>query len=181
MNDRGELTTKALQLLKVYLECGCNKVTTARRLGKSYTQVYSQLHKPYVRNIFKMLLLERGITFDKLAKVMDEGLGATKITGYLNNKVDGVEKVSDEFIETPDYATRHKYLNTALEAFEILKYNVKVDATVINNNIILTQAEQEEYNTLRNRVKDSKAQLSIVKYSKGEATEGGGEPNPTGV
>lgn len=128
MQNKGELTTKALLLLKTFLECGCDKKKTARRLNKSYTSVYQQLHQPYVRNIFKMVCLEKGITFDRLAKVIDEGLNATKVIGYLNNKVDGVEKISDEFMEVPDHPTRHKFVNTALEVFDVLKYNVKVEA-----------------------------------------------------
>ncbi len=129
MKDKGELTTKALLLLKTYLECGCDKKKTANRLRKNYSQVYNQLHQPYVRNIFKMRLLEKGITFYRLAKVLDEGLDAKKVVGYLNNKTQGVEKVSDEFVEVPDYPTRHKYLNTALESFEVIKYPVKVEQT----------------------------------------------------
>ena len=79
MKDKGELTTKALLVLKKYLECGCDKKKTAKQLERNYSSVYQQLRQPYVRNIFKMLLVEKGITLGKLAKVLDEGLDAKKV------------------------------------------------------------------------------------------------------
>jgi hypothetical protein len=142
---KGELTTRALFLLKTYLECGCSKAKTARKLDKSYQSVYQQLHQPYVRNIFKMLCLEKGITFGRLAQVLDEGLSATKVisaTVIVNKNIPGSleqdapdvgEALANErtfdFIDVPDLKTRHKYLETALEVFDVLKYNVKVDSS----------------------------------------------------
>ena len=46
-------------------------------------------------------LMEKHISDDKLAKVHDEGLEATKIHG-----------TGDDFIEIPDFAVRHKYMDT---------------------------------------------------------------------
>ena len=144
MNDKGELTTKALLTLKTYLECGCDKAKTARKLNRSYQSVYQQLHQPYVHRIFQMLLLEKGITFERLAKVIDEGLDANKvISAIVVNKKDRPTSLADgelfdanektnDFIEVPDHPTRHRFLNTALEAFEILRYNTKAEQT---NNI----------------------------------------------
>lgn len=160
MKDKGELTTKALMLLKTYLECGCNKSKTAKRLGKSYQEVYSQINKPYVRRIFQMLLIEKKITFERLAKVLDEGLDAMKVisaTVIVNNNVPGsleqdtpvvAEKLANgrtvDFIDIPDHLTRHKYLNTALECFDILKYNTKAENTSRNfTNIVIVDKRDE--------------------------------------
>lgn len=56
-------------------------------------------------------LVDKFIPDKKLAKVLDEGLGAGK-TIYKNNVSTGeVEEVGYE----PDYAVRHKYLETGLK------------------------------------------------------------------
>jgi len=58
---------------------------------------------------------DKGITFEFLMEQLHGCLNATKITGYLNNKVKGTEKVSDEFIETPDYYVRIKAIDISLK------------------------------------------------------------------
>jgi len=58
---------------------------------------------------FIELLEKAGVTDDKLAKVLDEGLNATKAV------VMGKES-SESFVDVqPDYAIRHKYLETGLK------------------------------------------------------------------
>jgi hypothetical protein len=58
---------------------------------------------------FRELIDQMGITDEKLIKVLDEGLGATKAV------VMGV-KSEESFVDVqPDYAIRHKYLETGLK------------------------------------------------------------------
>lgn len=139
--DKGVLTTKAVLLLNDFLMCGLNVKKTALKENRSYQSTYTQLHQPYVQRIFQELLQEMGVTKDKLAQRLNEGLDATKVVGYLNNKVKGTQKVSDEFVEVPDYQIRHKYLTTALECLDIIKYNNKVDVKV-NNTVNITNIKQ---------------------------------------
>ena len=61
-----------------------------------------------------MLLLERGITFDKLATVLKEGLNSQRAVGIMGTLV-------------PDYKTRHKYLDTALNVFCLGKQPDKIE------------------------------------------------------
>lgn len=58
---------------------------------------------------FRDLLEKAGVTDDKLGRVLNEGLAATKAV------VMGKES-SESFVDIqPDYAIRHKYLETALK------------------------------------------------------------------
>ena len=127
MEDKGELTTKALLLLETYLRCGCDKAKTAKVLDRDYFSVYQQLHQPYVRNIFKKVCIEKGITFNKLAETLSDGLNATRT--FTKTSVDSKGNLVEKEIEKPDRSMRFKYLNTALEVFDVLKYNVKVEST----------------------------------------------------
>lgn len=52
-----------------------------------------------------------------------EGLEANKVVGYLNNNTEGVQRVSDEFVEVPDFHVRHKYLQLLLELMGEIKHD----------------------------------------------------------
>lgn len=75
---------------------------------------------------FMELLEKAGVTDDKLAKVLDEGLNASKAV------VMGRES-SESFVDIqPDYPVRHKYLETALR----LKGHGSKDDLAKNNTFI---------------------------------------------
>src|SRR3990167_1871827 len=74
-------------------------------------------------------LLQKHIPDNKLSKVLDEGLEAGKKVFKNNNATKQVEEVGYE----PDYAVRHKYLETALELKG--KYP-KEDAPTMQINLI---------------------------------------------
>lgn len=87
---------------------------------------------------FIELLEKAGVTDDKLAKVLDEGLNASKAV------VMGKES-SESFVDIqPDYAIRHKYLETGLRLKghgnkeDIAKGNTFIQ---INNNKASQYAE----------------------------------------
>lgn len=123
-----KLTIKQRKFVKYYLETG-NASRSALRAGYKHRESgYENVSKPLISRLFQELLEESGITAKEIAKVLKEGLNSTKVLGYLNNKVNGTEKVSDEFVETPDYSVRHKYLVLAMEALGYIKDNgLKVD------------------------------------------------------
>jgi hypothetical protein len=127
VQDKGELTTKALLLLKTYLQSGCNKKITAKKLGKSYMQVLQQLRQPYVKNIFQQVLLESGITFDKLAQKLNEGLEATRLEFGNPNRV-------------PDFYTREKYIKDCLGLFALMDDNNLIDdevKSIVQNKVVV--------------------------------------------
>lgn len=66
-------------------------------------------------------LMAEAITDQKLIKVIDEGLTATKTFA-----------IDESLVETPDHATRHKFLETALK----VKGAFKAETTNGNNIFI---------------------------------------------
>ena len=84
---------------------------------------------------FENILKKAGISDNRLATRLSEGLDSVKVVGYLNNKVKGAEKVSDEFVEVPDMYARHKYLLTALELKGHLRKDKEGEGTKIINII----------------------------------------------
>ena len=59
-------------------------------------------------------LMEKYIPDDKLQKVLDEGLEANRVISAMNTgkQADGA---TADFIDVPDHAVRHKFLETALK------------------------------------------------------------------
>lgn len=113
-----KLNLKQRKFIKFYLESG-NASAAALKAGYKYRQRGWELVSKLVNSgLFQELLEQNGLSDNKLIKVLKEGLQATKVIGYLNQKTNGTQKVSDEFVEIPDYHCRHKYLETALK----LKY-----------------------------------------------------------
>ncbi|MCR4307657.1 MAG: terminase small subunit [Candidatus Berkelbacteria bacterium] len=62
------------------------------------------LASPAVQDVWLKTLEMAGITEDAIAKKIKEGLDAHKIHG-----------TDSDFIEVPDFSTRHKYVETSLE------------------------------------------------------------------
>jgi len=110
-----KLSIRQRRFIKFYLESG-NASAAALKAGyKDRQRGYELVLKLVNLGLFQELLEQNGLTDDALVKVLHEGLQATKVVGYLNQKIDGTQKVSDEFVEIPDYHCRHRYLETALK------------------------------------------------------------------
>lgn len=78
---------------------------------------------------FKQLLEQLNVTDDRLAKVLDEGLGASKAV------VMGI-KSEESFVDIqPDFAVRHKYLETGLRLRGYAKEegNQNLNVVFVNN------------------------------------------------
>lgn len=78
------------------------------------------------------LMESYGLTDLKLFDKLIEGLEATKIISARITGKDANER-TDDFIDIPDYATRHKYLDTAFK----LKKRLNNDTVAIQTNITL--------------------------------------------
>ena len=126
---------RAKRLIKGLAEVGFNKTALARKEGVSTMAIIKRCNRDFVKKTFDECLLEVGVTDEKAAKVLLEGLEANKVIGYLNNKINGTQKVSDEFIEVPDKHCRHKYLVTYLEFKRYLKHNNSANGIKIINII----------------------------------------------
>lgn len=117
LNYNGELTIEAISVLDTYSKTCCSKSLTAKKLKKSFQSVNKYLKQPFVRDIFKLKLLEKGVTPEAIAETIQQGLYAEHT---ICNK-DGILGTE------PDWHARHKFVQLASEIFEVLKYNTKVD------------------------------------------------------
>jgi len=135
----GEMTLEALSVLDTYAKQCCNTSATAKKLNKTWTKVKKYLGQPYVRDIFKAKLLEKGVTPERIAEVVLSGLDAVNGIYYEGNKC------ADE----PNWQARQRFTQLAAEIFEVLKYQTKVDVSV--NNIILTPDERKTLEDFKRR------------------------------
>jgi len=165
------------ELLRVVTDSGFNQSEAARRIGMSPQAVNKRLNKPRLKKTFAQLLEKDKRTNAKaLCETMAEGLNATKVISaqviVTPNKAGSLEKdtpevkelIADEkstdFIDIPDYATRHKYLVTALEVRSDIHQhqgNGGSSVTAVYINIrnpagLLTEAETEHLSHERREV-----------------------------
>lgn len=126
----GDLTLEALSVLEIYTKQCCNKSATARKLSKTYNRVYQYLKQPYVREFFKLKLLESGVTPQKIAGVIFDGLDASN----------GVYSEGQKVATEPNWMARQRFAQLAAEILEVLKYQTKVDVT--NNTVNITSIKQ---------------------------------------
>lgn len=73
------------------------------------------------RSGFIIALKEAGVTEEKLSKVLNDGLGATKI-----KELEGDFYVSD----IPDHLVRHKYLETGLKVHKLIEDSKRTDVNI---------------------------------------------------
>ncbi len=157
---KNALTVQQRKLTKAYVRTG-NKSKAGRLAGYSHRQgAHRALNKPQVQASIQEIMEKQGITDERLMKVLDDGLNADKVLGYLHNykkekdgkveKVGPNEVISNEFIDTPDHPTRHKYLITGLE----LKKHLKIKGN--GDTAILINITQEGINSKVARVNQAK-------------------------
>jgi hypothetical protein len=109
-----KLTNQDKVFVKELVETG-NKTQSALKAYKyknentAGVQALEKLRNPKIQKAIQTLA-ER-IPDDKLHEVLMEGLGAGKTIYKNNNSTKEIEEVGYE----PDYAVRHKYLDTALK------------------------------------------------------------------
>lgn len=136
-----------------------NSQLAANELGVSRQAIQQQLKKPIVQKTLAEYLNKK-FPAKYIQRKFTEGLEAKKVVGYLNNKVDGVEKTSDDFVEVDDLHCRHKYLVTLLQCEGHLRpdgNNLNV-AVAINNYSNIT--DEEIINTARERKLNIPAEIT---------------------
>jgi DNA-binding CsgD family transcriptional regulator len=83
------------------------------------------------------LMEKKGLTDDRLLDVMIDGLKATKVISCNVIAKDGegmadANSMTKDFVDTEDYAVRHKYMETGLKLKGHLKEKLDVNGEVIN-------------------------------------------------
>jgi len=147
---------KARNLVKSYIDNNCNQSAVARKVGTTSQAINQRLQTPLVKKTLADYLNKK---FNKkyIQKKFQDGLEAKKVVGFLNNKVDGAQKVSDEFVEVDDLHCRHKYLRTLLEC-----------GGHLNNSIVIDQSQNTYFSKINIENKTPDELLEIILKRKNE-------------
>jgi hypothetical protein len=135
-----KLSIKQRKFWKAYSKTG-NLAEGARAAGSkakdshSLSQVGYQMLKSIELSIDELLEL-KGLSDNKLLKVLEDGLNATKVIscnvmmkGHSDeggDKMKDADSMTKDFIDVDDYPTRHKYLETALKLKGHMKDKVEL-------------------------------------------------------
>lgn len=126
------LTLKQRKFLKIYLETG-NGSEAAMQVyhckSRAVAGAISSENLQKLKEPIRMLMESRGLSLGRLLEVLNEGLGATKPTNaaILVQKDGKVVKAEEQgLIETVDYGTRHKYMESMAKWLEVEKLVVNV-------------------------------------------------------
>ena len=135
-----KLTFRERKFLK-YLGQGLDKGEAAIKAGYSAKSAgslaYQTLQKPLVKTAFQNMLHNHGVTDEKLATVIREGLDANKVISANIIAPSGAEmadanSMTKDFVDVHDWLARHKFCDTALKLTS--KYpNEKVEHEVQGN------------------------------------------------
>lgn len=102
-----KISTKARKYVKNKV-AGMSDYQAAVNAGYSKNTAVAakqNIENPSVQELISTLMDKKGLTDDKLLQFLKDGLEkSTKIHG-----------TDDDFVEIPDYAVRHRYLETALK------------------------------------------------------------------
>lgn len=133
-----ELTLKQSKWLKLYLELGnateaafqvydCKDRDSAKQIG----------HENLTKLDYEDFLEEAGITDNLLQKKIVEGLNSTRVISAV--KGTSANGGTTDFIDVPDFMSRHKYLETALKLkrrlVEKSETNLKISGEPTSINI----------------------------------------------
>lgn len=142
-----KLTLKQRRFLQEYFKSG-NGVQSAMKVYD--TKDYASACALASENLTKLkprlehMMEARGLDLGKLLGVLDEGLASTKVisAAVIGGDPKDADSQTNDFIDVPDYPTRHKYLETAgkwlgLEAKEDKNTPVSIQV----NNFIKQEKE----------------------------------------
>jgi len=107
-----EMNIKQQKYKKYRLE-GMSAYKAARKAGYAHATAWNAHKNIEKRCSFDELLAQAGMDNDTVFKVMGEGLNATK--SFVVNNVNEDGEIEKEVVESADYQTRHKYLETLLK------------------------------------------------------------------
>jgi len=145
-----KLTERQSRFIDNYVGCG-NASEAARKAGYSEKTAgeigHENLKKPEIRGAIAERMDQAGLTEPRLLKVLYEGLEAMLVKTATHEG-----KITDSRA-FPNYATRHRYLDTALklrDMFPVEKKNLKHDF----NNDYTPEKCQEAYERVKKMLRD---------------------------
>jgi len=111
-------TFKERKFVKEYIKNGGNATQSALVAYNTNPVSARQIGSETLAKLDMSSIMERnGLTDDYLVTILSEGLIATKQMGAMVQPGDGKDASSAtyDFVDVPDYAVRHKYLDTGLK------------------------------------------------------------------
>ena len=133
------LTFKQKQFLLKYFEYG-NGTKAALEVydtnDPGAASVIASENLAKLKNPIRIMMEKRGLDMNRLLDVLDEGLSANRVVSAVIVGKEANEKTND-FIEVPDHAVRHKYLETAGKWLDIVPEKDTINAIQVNISPIL--------------------------------------------
>ena len=118
-----------------YIMKGMSRKQAALKAGYSENTAIApgkNLEKPSVKEEMRKALIKAGLTTTKFAEHINEGM-------YEANKMMGA---GDNYVEIPDYATRHRYLETGLR-LSGLGNETNIDINVDNRKLYVNLPKEK--------------------------------------
>lgn len=140
-----------LQKYKKNRLAGMSAYKAAIAAGYSHNTAWNAHVNIEKRCNFQQELIKKGLDNDTIIKVLIEGLEATKVIScnVISPKGDGMKDAgpkTQDFIDVPDYAVRHKFLETLLKLRGDLKEAVQQNSlTVVHMQNIQVGDRKAEY------------------------------------
>ena len=109
-----KLTLKQKKFIKLYLESG----NATKACQEAYQCSYESARRMGSENLSKLgvtlkeLMEAKGLSLGRLMDVLDDGLKANRVISAINTDKQASGATAD-FIDVPDHAVRHRYLETA--------------------------------------------------------------------
>lgn len=119
--ETGNATQAASEVYNVTSRASANAIGAVKLATLSFTDI----------------LEKHGVTDDKLASVLLDGLEANRTISTISGKEANGGTV--DFVDVPDYAVRHKYLETGLKVKNKFPTN---DGTTVDIKVLLAQANK---------------------------------------
>ena len=122
-------TTRMKRLAGALVENGGHSVSDTMRLV-GYSPATAKTPSKVTRSeAFQQLLHDMGVSDERLAQVLNDGLDANREF-----------VLGEELMSSPDYATRHKYLETGLRLRGLGKADPQISISF--NNLVAEQRER---------------------------------------
>jgi len=141
-----DLTYKQRRFVDEFVRNNGNATLAAKAAGYKYPHARGpeNVEKSTVKSAIQQLMDKKGITWGKVADKLAEGMEAKKVISANITYGDADEKTND-FIEVPDYATQHKFMDSAIKIREKLDGLEKKDeeaAKSLTEMIVIRSLEQ---------------------------------------
>ena len=141
-----DLTYKQRRFVDEFVRNNGNSTLAAKAAGyKQATHSGAEnVTKDNVKGAIRQLMDKKGITWGRIADKLSEGLDAKKVVSAIITGKDADSR-TDDFIEVPDYATQHKFMDSAIKIREKLDGLEKKDeeaAKSLTEMIVIRSLEQ---------------------------------------